>query len=486
MSYRDVASRKVLTWACTATGARMPVAMAPLALVFLVRERPGGYALGAALAAAYVIGEIVGAPVLGMRLRPDRARPQLAAGLAAGAAGFAGLGVFPDAHAVLLAVFAFLAGAAPAAAAGGLRALLTDVVPERAVTQALSTESMLMSGIWAVSPAAVTGLALGVAPRAPLLLAAALMASSVAGLWLLPAGWETDDAHGADGADGTGRASGGVLRLLASAWPVYVTGAAGLTLLGLAELVLPALLEQRGIGVGWSGPLLAGMAVAAGLGAFLYGVRVWPGRLRTRSVVLIGGMSACVTLVALIPDRAGIAAALAVGGMLQSCALITRNLSLREALPAGALAAGYSVMYAAAGVGYAAAGSLAGALLQVTTPSTAILAGVGLTLVLTAIGWWGEVRFGDRSGRRDGDRSAGCSADRSDDEYSGGGSAQDADIAIAAAPVGPDPVAVSDPATLVSDPATLVSDPVSPVPDPVTPRPEGAAIRGRSDPERRL
>lgn len=41
MTYRDVVSRQVLTWACTAIGARMPVAMAPLALVFLVRERPG-------------------------------------------------------------------------------------------------------------------------------------------------------------------------------------------------------------------------------------------------------------------------------------------------------------------------------------------------------------------------------------------------------------------------------------------------------------
>lgn len=72
--------------------------------------------------------------------------------------------------------------------------------------------------------------------------------------------------------------------------------------------------------------------------------------------------------------------------------MLTRNLSLREALPPGALAAGYSVMYAAAGAGYAATGSLAGALLKVVAPSTAILAGVGLALVLTGVGWWGEVR----------------------------------------------------------------------------------------------
>ncbi|KUO20425.1 MFS transporter [Streptomyces dysideae] len=383
MTYRDVASKQVLTWACTAVAARMPVAMAPLALVFLARERPGGYTLGATLAAAYVIGEIIGAPVLGMRMDPARGRRHLAVGLAFGAVGFAGLGVLAEAHPVVLGAFAFLAGAAPAAAAGGQRALLTSLVPERAVAQALSAESMLMSGVWAVSPVAVAGLALGVAPRVPLLLAAALMALSTAGLWLLPAGWD-------NGEQDAGHAK---LRVLIRAWPVYVTGAASLTLLGLAELTLPALLEQRGIGVGWSGPMLAGLAVGAGLGAFLYGMRSWPGRLRVRSVVLMCGMSVFVTLAALIPGAAGIAVALVLAGTLQSGALITRNLSLREAVPPGVLAAGYSVMYAAAGAGYAASGSLVGGLLQLVAPSTAILVGVLLTLLLTALGWWGEARL---------------------------------------------------------------------------------------------
>ncbi|MFE6619351.1 MFS transporter [Streptomyces sp. NPDC057740] len=388
MTYRDVASRQVLIWACTAVASRMPVAMTPLALVFLVRERPGGYTLGAALAAAYVLGEILGAPVLGMRLDPARGRRHLALGLAGGTVGFVGLGVLAGAHPVVLGAFAFLAGAAPAAVAGGQRALLTSLVPERAVAQALSIESMLMSGVWAVSPVAVAGLALGVAPRVPLLLAAVLMAASITGHWLLPAGWAKGEQDEEAGRTKT--------RVLIRAWPVYVTGAASLTLLGLAELTLPALLEQRGIGVGWSGPMLAGMAVGAGLGAFLYGMRSWPGRLRNRSVVLMCVMSVFVTLAALIPGAAGIAVALVLAGIVQSGALITRNLSLREALPPGILAAGYAMMYAAAGAGYAATGSLAGGLLQVVAPSTAILAGVAVTLLLTALGWWGEARR-DRS-----------------------------------------------------------------------------------------
>jgi hypothetical protein len=128
------------------------------------------------------------------------------------------------------------------------------------------------------------------------------------------------------------------------------------------------------------------------LGLFLYGLRSWPGRFRACSVVLMCGMSAFVPLAELIPGAAGIAGALVLAGTVQAGALITRNLPLREALPPGALAAGYSVMYAAAGAGCAAAGSLAGGLLQVVAPSTAILAGVVVALLLTALGWWGEVR----------------------------------------------------------------------------------------------
>ncbi|MFF3948439.1 MFS transporter [Streptomyces sp. NPDC001902] len=380
--YRHVLIRPVLTWGAVAVGARMPVAMAPLALVFLVRERPGGYTFGALLAAAYVIGEIVGAPLLGMRLAAERARPQLAVGLAAGTVGFAGLGVLPDAHPVVLAGFAFLAGAAPAAAPGGMRQLLTSIVPERAVTQALSAESVLTFGIWAVSPAAVTGLALGVAPYTPLLLAAVLMAASVAGLWALPAGWRADHRD---------RGGESMLRITTRAWPVYVTGAASLSLLALAELILPALLEHRGIALGLAGPLLAGFAAGSGVGSFLYGLRAgWPGRLPVQSLVLLLAVSACVALVAVLPSAPWMGAILLVAGVLQAGAMLTRNLQLRQVLPASALAAGYSVMYAAVGAGYAAAGSLSGALLRVVEPDVAILAGVGLTLLLTAVAAAGE------------------------------------------------------------------------------------------------
>ncbi|MFD4372654.1 MFS transporter [Streptomyces sp. NPDC058527] len=308
----------------------------------------------------------------------------MAAGLAVGAAGFVALGLLPGAHPVVLGGLAFLAGAGPVAVSAGLRALLTSMVRERSVTQALSLESMLTFGIWAAAPALTTGLALGAGPAVPLLLQGGLMALGLAGMWLLPAGW----AAQAQAKDPAAR------RALLAAWPVYVLGAASLTLLALAELILPALLEQRGIGIGWAGPLLAGFSIGSVAGSFLYGLRSdWPGPLAVQSLLLVLGVTAGVALVALLPGALVIGAALIAAGLLQAPAMLTRNLALRRVLPPSALAAGYSMMYAAVGAGYAASGTLAGGLLKVVAPSTAILCGVGLTLLLVAVAALGERRL---------------------------------------------------------------------------------------------
>ncbi|MDJ0342441.1 MFS transporter [Streptomyces sp. H10-C2] len=366
--------------------------MGPLALVFLVRERPGGYGLGAALAAAFVIGEVIAAPWLGTVMRPARARTPLAAGLVAGGTGFAGLAALPNAHPAVLAALAVLAGGGPAAVPGGLRMLLMHLVPEQAAARALSGESMLTFGIAAASPALASGLVLGVAPALPLALSAVLAALAAVGLFALPAGWRADPAD---------REGVSMTRTLAAAWPVYVTGAAGLSLLALTELVLPALLEQRGIAVGWSGPLLAGYSVAAAVGAFVYGTRGWPGRLGTQSLVLLLGLSACVTLTAAIPALGAIAVALLIAGLLEAGVHLARNLSLREVLPPSAQGAGYSVLYAAIGVGYTSSAVLAGAVQSVASPSAAILCGVVLTLVLTAVSAVGGARAARRPARRE-------------------------------------------------------------------------------------
>jgi len=84
MGYGGLIEREVLIWAAVSFTNKLPIAMTPLALVFLVRERPNGYAFGAALAACYVVGEVLGSAIQGMWLHHSRIRLQLAIGLAVG------------------------------------------------------------------------------------------------------------------------------------------------------------------------------------------------------------------------------------------------------------------------------------------------------------------------------------------------------------------------------------------------------------------
>jgi hypothetical protein len=69
-----------------------------------------------------------------------------------------------------------------------------------------------------------------------------------------------------------------------------------------------------------------------------------PHWLASQSLVLLLGVTACVMLATTVPSLAWIAGALVLSGFMASGVMLTLNLSLREALPQSAHAAGFSVM----------------------------------------------------------------------------------------------------------------------------------------------
>lgn len=203
--HRVPLSGEFIVWMLVSLVSRTPVAMAPLALVFLSRHGAGGYTSGAVLASAYVLGEVAGAPLLGARLRGGRMRRQLACGLAVGACAFVALPIARSAPLPVLIGLAFLAGAAPAACPGGARVLLTRMVQDTAVPRALSVEATLTQIVWAASPGLVVLLALEADAGAPLLLGGVLAATGSLLLFRLP-------EHPAAGSAGrSGKAAGRVL-----------------------------------------------------------------------------------------------------------------------------------------------------------------------------------------------------------------------------------------------------------------------------------
>ncbi|BCL27533.1 MFS transporter [Streptomyces aurantiacus] len=376
MAYRGLFTKHVSIWAAVVTAGRLPVAMAPLAFLFYGRGTDAGYSGGAAMAAAYAIAEAVGAPLLSMRLRTRPYRREIAVGLGLSAVAFALLAFLPTPGTVLAVILAAIAGAAAAAAPGALRTMAEDLAPRKRLHAALSLESTLNMAAWAASPALVSVLALQSAPQTPFLLAALTTCAATAALWLLPdKTGATDDGQRAP------------LKQALTAWPVYLTSIAAMYLLASIELTLPALLQYRELPVTYSGPILTGFALASILGGLVYGARTWPGSMQRQSTLLLVLMIVGVAATALASAWTVIAALLALTGLLQAAVLITRNLTLREQLPADLHPVGYSVLYAGSGIGYGLSAAATGLLLTVTTPDTVILIATGTTFLLTAATW---------------------------------------------------------------------------------------------------
>ncbi|QFU89918.1 Major Facilitator Superfamily protein [Amycolatopsis sp. YIM 10] len=382
MGYRGLATGGVAVWLVATLFSRLPVAMMPLALVFFAREAPGGYAVGAVLAAVYTIAETVGALVFGARLRGSFLRRPLGIGLLISAFAVGVFALVPDAPLVVHILLTVVAGAPAAIAPGSLRSLVTGLVAENDVPRALSVDTMLNQAAWALSPAIVSVLALRFDASLPFAVAAVSTALSALAVWRLPAGKPVPETPA------TGRR-----RALWSAWPVYLTSAAAMYLLATAELTLPALLEDRGVAVGWAGALLTGFAVASIVGGFCYGLRDrWPGSYRTQSNLLLLVVTLFVAVMALLPGLPGAAIGLLLAGLFQAALLTARNLSLRERLPEDLHATGYSMMYVGSGVGYGVSGMASGAVLAIASPSVAVLFGVGVTALAGVAGFFTERR----------------------------------------------------------------------------------------------
>ncbi|MEU0992274.1 MFS transporter [Streptomyces sp. NPDC005953] len=202
--------------------------------------------------------------------------------------------------------------------------MLTQLVADDSVTRALSVETTLTQITWASAPPLVVVLALRVHAGAPLVLGAILAATAAILLLRLP---ETEKPELAE------RPTAPITRTLLAGWPIYLTSAASMAMLATAELVLPALLEAQRIAVGWSGPLLAGFALASAVGALCYGSRTWPGSLRAQSLVFLVLTAACLVLVTVLPGPVGIAFGLLLAGVFQSGVMVSRNLASANASP---------------------------------------------------------------------------------------------------------------------------------------------------------
>ncbi|MEV0199458.1 hypothetical protein [Nonomuraea sp. NPDC050691] len=362
--YREVLRTPGLgVWFAVLVCQRFPVAMAPLALLFLGHAATGSYAVGALLGGGHALAEAVAAGPLGRRFDRRPARGEIALVLGVEAAAFAALAVFgpalqgagpalpgagpplPGAGFALpvagLLALAAVGGAIPSGAHGGLRALLVRLAPGERRVAALSLESTASSTVWAVAPALAGGLA-AVDPRLPLLVMAVLAAAGAALGPLLRDPGPSPAVRG-----------GGLWR---QAWPAMAYDGGVMFGYGAVSLALPVLLTEFGAGAGLSGPVLTACTIAGIGGGLAYGARPWRGSPLRHAVLLASGAGLALAGASLTPWLGAAVALLALGGAFQTPAFTARAVALQDLLPQSRWAAGFSGLYAAAGLGYGAAG----------------------------------------------------------------------------------------------------------------------------------
>jgi hypothetical protein len=370
-------------WTLVVVFQRLPIAMSPLALVYLGHVAGSSYAVGALLAAVFAAAEAVTAGPMGRRFDRRPARPEIRLVLTVQATLLVALAgaALAQAPVWLLLLFSAGAGAVASGAHGGLRALLVRTAQPATHHAALSLESTLTTLLWAVGPAVVGLVTLVAGAGWTVVLVAAIAAAGA-----VAAGTLTDP----------GPATGALaapVRVWRRTWPALLQEGAVMVCVGAAYTGLPGLLESVGTDGAVAGPVLAVFALAGLAGGLAYGSRSWPGAYRTQSTVLVLAVTAVLGLAVVAPTAGLVGALVVLSGLAGTPALTARAAGVQQLLPEHAWAAGFSGLYAAGGVGFGVAGIVVAGLMDGAGVRVALLACVAVAAVATVVGAVAEARI---------------------------------------------------------------------------------------------
>ncbi len=382
-----ITSPGVPVWAGVVLCQRLPIAMSPLALVYVGHAATGSYGTGALLAGVFALAEAVAAGPAGRRFDTRRAGPELRWVLAiqAVALGLLALPLLGTEQLPLpaLIVLTAVGGGIASGAHGGMRSLLLRTVQPSVHQAALSLEATTTTLLWAVGPAIVAGLATWLGSLAPMVLIAAIaFVGSVLALAIRDRGPETGEE--------SSHQSG---RVLARIWPALLQEGAVLLCVGAAYTALPPLLAETSVNPDWAGPLLAGFAAAGIIGGLVYGARGWPGAYRTQSAVLVLALTLAMALAAAPFGLVALVVFLFVAGLVGTPALTARAAGVQQLLPEARWATGFSALYAAGGVGFGVAGAVTASLVDSAGARAALLCSALLATVVVVISALAERRM---------------------------------------------------------------------------------------------
>ena len=365
---------------------RLPSAMVPLALLLMVQQQTGSYAIAGLAAAVLGIASAAMAPVLGRLADRRGPRPVL----------FAQAALYPVLLALLTAVVlggasswavigaSALAGAATPLVSGTVRALWSRVdVRVRGTAYALDATATEL--VFVVGPTLVAVLAVVAAPAYAMALAGVLATAGALGIATAKATREYVPVVGARSGLFSTALTPGMPRLL-------VSGAALMLGFGALEVAIPAFADHVG-SPGLSGLLLAVWALGSTAGGLWFGARVISTSLPRQYRWLLLGVTIGLAPLAWVSSPWALGVLLFLGGTAIAPTLTVQNTLVGSMAPAHATTEAFTwlstITVGASAIGAAIGGAL------IEGP-----AGVSGSLALAAAGAAGAVVLTLVPGRR--------------------------------------------------------------------------------------
>ena len=365
---------------------RLSLGMTSLALLLLVRDTSGSYAVAGLVSGAYALSFGVLGPALA-RLA-DRTGPVQA------------LRVTAVLHPALLAVVVaaarselplpvlllptVLAGATVPPLGPVMRALWADALRGPALATAYSLESVVVELCFVLGPLLVASLTVVLDPSAPVLASGAL--AGVGGLWLsltsrVRAVSPHDERHGSR----FGPLSSPAVRAL-----LLTVAGVGATF-GAVEVAVPAFVEEQGGRASSAGVLLAVWSAGSIVGGLVYGGLSLRTPHRSQLPVLVTALAVGTALPLLADGTTALGVALFVFGLTIAPFSACNSVLLGRAAPAGTVTEAFAWNTSMIFGGAALANGVSGVLVERSgsTAALVVTAGAGLlALGASAAAWW--------------------------------------------------------------------------------------------------
>jgi MFS family permease len=365
---------------------RLALGATSLALLLLVRDTSGSYAVAGLVSGAYALSfGLVGPSVARLA---DRTGPVPALRLTA---------LLHPALLVLVVLAArsglplpvlllptVLAGATVPPLGPVMRALWADVLRGPALATAYSLESVVVELCFVLGPLLVAGLTVLLDPSAPVF--ASGVVAGAGALWLslttrVRAVSPHDERHGSP----FGPLASPAVRAL-----LLTVAAVGATF-GAVEVAVPAFVEEQGARASSAGVLLAVWASGSVVGGLLYGGLDLRAPHRTQLPVLVTALALSTALPLLATGTTALGLLLFVFGLTIAPFSACNSVLLGRAAPAGTVTEAFAWSTSMIFGGAALASGLSGVLVERSGSTAALLvtAGAGLlALVASAAAWW--------------------------------------------------------------------------------------------------